>query len=79
MNATKLSEYIWELKQKHETYKIKWSILNKGKMYVPGSKQCNLCDQEKYHIIMNPQMASLNKQDELLKICIHKKWLFLKI
>ena len=72
-NSTKLSEHVWNLKSSRNKYKIKWSILGKAKHYNPGSKECNLCNMERYYIIMKPEHSSLNKQDEMTNICVHKK------
>ena len=36
-----------------------------------------LCTAEKYHIIFNPENATLNKNDEFFKPCIHKKFMLL--
>ena len=75
---TMLSEYIWNIKSRGGTYNLEWTILGKGSQYKPGTKECNLCNLERYFLIMKPESATLNKLDELLKICIHRKLALLK-
>ena len=60
---TELSKYLWELKMKNEEFKVSWKILAKARAYSNLSKQCNLCIEEKYFIITNSQMATLNKRN----------------
>ena len=73
-----LSEHIWNIKSRGGTYNLEWSILGRGSMYKPGTKECNLCNLERYFLIMKPETATLNKFDELIKICIHRKLALLK-
>ena len=72
-SATTLSEYIWKLKEKHSNYSIKWKIVSKAKPYSTSSKRCNLCIEEKYFIIYRPETSSLNKRNELLSACRHRR------
>ena len=72
-NATALSEYIWKLKEKNVQYSIKWKIVSKAKSYSTSSKLCNLCTEEKFFIIHRPEMSSLNKRNELISACRHRK------
>ena len=46
---------------------ISWKILAKAKAYSNVSKRCNLCVEEKYFVISNPQMATLNKRNSYLR------------
>ena len=43
-DATSLSQYIWNLKERDIPYNISWSVLSKCKPYVCGSSTCNLCN-----------------------------------
>ena len=72
-NVTKLSEYIWDKKSKGEDYNIEWTILGRANQYNPASKECNLCNLEKYYIVMKPELASLNRNEEIMTICRHRK------
>ena len=69
--ATELSKYIWKLKDNNKLFQIKWSILCKSKPYSNVTKRCDLCISEKYYIICEPSLATLNKRNELLSKCRH--------
>ena len=72
-HATTLSKCIWLLKDKNVPYSIKWKIISKAKPYSTSRKLCNLCIEEKYFIINKPSMSSLNKRNELVSACRHRK------
>ena len=72
-NATELSKYVWELKNRNIDYTIKWKLLKRAKPYNCASNRCNLCLWEKYFIICKPKMATLNKRNELVSACRHNK------
>ena len=65
-NDTELSKHLWKLKEKKEGYSISWKIIAKAKSYSNTTKRCNLCITEKFFILSNPQMATLNKRNELI-------------
>ena len=70
---TKLSAYIWQLKDKGLTYTIKWKILKFSKAYSPVTQTCRLCFDEKMLILKNSLDPSLlNKRDELFSKCRHR-------
>ena len=71
-DATSLSQYVWELKERNITYNIKWKIMAKCQPYVCGAKQCNLCIAEKYAILMSDPKITLNKRTELIGKCRHR-------
>ena len=72
VNSTELSKHIWNLKvRKIENVEIKWTILDRAPAFKNGSKRCNLCLTEKYHIIYE-DFDTLNKRNELLSNCRHK-------
>ena len=75
---TELSKYLWELKMKNEEFKVPWKILAKARAYSNLSKRCNLCIEGKYFIITHPQMATLNKRNELVSTCRHRRNYILK-
>ena len=72
-SSTTLSQYIWNLKDQDIPFSLKYKIIAKGKSYSPSSKSCNLCLKEKYYIICQPHMASLNNRNELATECRHRK------
>ena len=71
-HSTTLSTHIWDLKEKRTDFEIKWSIIEKGKKFDPSTRKCMLCLKEKYHIVFNPDGASLNKRSELFSVCRHR-------
>ena len=72
-NATELSKHIWPLKESNARYSIKWKIIKKCQPYSSKTKKCNLCLHEKFVIICHPKLSSLNKRNELISTCRHRK------
>lgn len=73
-HETKLSSYLWELKEDNINYTIEWKILNKSNNYQCGTRHCNLCLTEKLYIMnydnnINSQL--LNSRSELMTKCRH--------
>ena len=71
-NPTTLSSHIWDLKNKNKNYNIKWSIIDRAKNFNPATKKCRLCLKEKYYIIFQPDVATLNQRSELFSLCRHR-------
>ena len=71
--GTKLSQYIWYLKDNNIPYDTKWSILKKAKTFNPVTKKCRLCLMEVYCILYKPESASLNSRTEVFGWCRHRK------
>ena len=76
--TTELSKYIWKLKEEDVEYDITWKTLKQAKPYTPTSNRCNLCLWEKYYIICKPELATLNKRNELVNTCRHSSKFLLK-
>ena len=76
--STELSKYIWSLKQQDKQYTIKWAMLKQATPYTNNSKTCQLCICEKFYIICKPEIATLNKRNELAGTCRHKNKFLLK-
>ena len=76
-NSTRLSNHIWELKNKQITPIMSWEIIDHARPYVNGSKKCNLCLTEKYHIITS-DLNLVNKRSELISKCRHVNKYLLK-
>ena len=72
-NDTELSKYLWQLKEKKKDFSIEWKILAKARAYTNLTKPCNLCITEKFFIISKPKMATLNKRNELVSTCRHRR------
>ena len=70
---TTLSSYIWRLKDKGINFDVKWSIKSRGHPFSSGSKSCDLCLTEKLTILTANQNDMLNKRDELLETCRHRR------
>ena len=72
---TKLSTYIWDLKENEEEYKIEWEIVAKCNPYKCGTNKCSICSTEKLLIMKYNNMPTinlLNKRNEILNKCRHK-------
>ena len=72
-NETELSKYVWQLKQSQRQFSVKWSIVKRAASYSTGSKQCNLCLQEKLCILKANKNNLLNTRRELFSKCRHQK------
>ena len=74
-NETKLSTFIWELKEEEKNYDLKWSILQQSSPYKCGSRKCDLCLSEKYLIMTYSDILSnstlLNSRTEMMSKCRH--------
>ena len=71
-HATTLSTYVWQLQDNNKNFNINWKIIGRAKPFNPVTKKCNLCTKEKYHIIFQPESASLNERSELFSTCRHR-------
>ena len=67
------SEHIWSIKDQELDYIINWKIIEKTSGFNPITLQCKICLSEIYHIIINPNQASLNKRHETYSYCRHLK------
>ena len=65
---TKLSEHIWELRDKNVEYTIPWEIIKKVKPYTPEKSVCKLCLEEKYQILT--EAPPLSKRKEIFSHCV---------
>ena len=71
--STELSKHVWKLKEANVNFQISWKILKHAASYNPVSERCNLCLWEKYFIICRPELATLNRRNELVSSCRHAK------
>ena len=69
---TTLSKHIWDLKSKGYNFEVKFKIIGRAQSYSPTTGICNLCTLEKYHILFTPDLATLNKKEEINNHCRHK-------
>ena len=70
--STTLSSHIWKLKDENKAYQVKFEIVKRAAPFSPVSGTCNLCTEEKFEIMFNPQTASLNSRQEMFAACRHK-------
>ena len=70
---TALSSYVWKCKNEKLEPKITWSIKTKAYPMSSGGKQCDLCLSEKLTILMADPTSTLNKRDEIMAKCKHKR------
>ena len=61
-NKSKISGFVWNLKDKGQNCNIKWSILRRSSPYRAGCKRCNLCLWEKFHILKGNKEKMINKR-----------------
>ena len=71
-NETELSKYVWSLKKNDRSFNLSWAILGHAAAYRSGSKQCNLCLEEKLHLVKSDKEIILNKRTELVSKCRHE-------
>lgn len=68
---TKLSQYIWNLKNQNKQFEVAWSIVKKCSPYRPSSNKCDLCLSEKVVIIQHKEDDLLNTRSEIANKCRH--------
>ena len=71
ISKTKLSSYIWELKDQGIEPHIQWEIHKHAAPYICGTKRCDLCLTEKLVIATAEPTSLLNKRSELVSCCRH--------
>ena len=73
ISHTALSSYLWKLKAKKITHFVNWSIKARGHAFASGGRACDLCLTEKLIILTADQNTMLNRRDELLETCRHRR------
>ena len=75
---TTLSEFVWN-RGLGEQPNIQWEILSSAPAYRKGQRNCQLCLEEKYFILLaHNDRTSLNRRTEMLAKCRHKTKFTLK-
>ena len=67
------------MKNKGQNFEIKWSVIRRSNPYKAGSKKCNLCLWEKFHIMTEDKDKLLNERNKLITKCRHVDKFLLKI
>ena len=70
---TSLAGYIWRLKDQQRDFTIKWKTLATLPTYNPTTNSCRLCLVEKFTIMHQPELATINQHDEFYTACRHKE------
>ena len=73
LNKTTLSSHIWNLKDQGLSPIVSYSLLEKAKPFTPVTGRCQLCLTEKFYIMYRPDLAQLNKREEIFNHCRHKE------
>ena len=73
LNQTSLSKHMHELKKQKIEFNLTWKIIDRGSPFSPVSNQCNLCTNEKFHILFSPELAQLNSRNKIYSNCRHKQ------
>ena len=55
-----------------KTYELEWKKIGRAQPFSPTSGECNLCTLEKFHLLYTPEMATINKKEEINNYCLHK-------
>ena len=71
-SSTTLSSHIWKLKDQNKAYQIKFEVVKRAAPYSPVSGVCSLCTEEKFEIVYNSKLATLNSRQEIFAACRHK-------
>ena len=50
-----------------------WEIVARAAPYNPATGYCDLCTEEKYRIMFEPEGASLNQRSEFFAYCYHQR------
>ena len=73
-NSSTLSTHYWKELEGGRDPKITWKILERNiSRFNPVRQECRLCLREKFNIVHNPHLASLNHRNEMFAHCRHKR------
>ena len=70
---TSLAGYVWRLKDQGRDFSINWRTLATLPTFNPTTNSCRLCNVEKYTIMHQPELATINQHDEFYTACRHKE------
>ena len=71
-HATRLSSYMWGLRDEGIQGCIKWEIARKSSPYKCGTRRCDLCTSKKLAILLADGSNLLNKHSEIISRCRHR-------
>ena len=78
INDTKLSKYLWTWNANGIDYHLKWSIKSYASRCKCDTRRCGLCLTDKMIITLADPKVLLNKRNELISKCCHRKKFILK-
>ena len=70
---TSLAGHIWRLKDQGKDYSLSWRQLAILPTFNPSTNSCRLCLSEKFVIMHQPELATINQNDEFYTACRHKQ------
>ncbi len=70
---TELSKYVWKLKSENKDFNIQWAIKTRAFAFKSGSTRCDLCLSEKTTILLADPKSTINKRNEIISKCPHKR------
>ena len=73
VSQTALSNHIHKLKSKNIKYSVTWKRIDRGFPFSPVTNECHLCTKEKFNILFQPELATINSRSEMYASCAHKK------
>ena len=72
---TTLSNHYWKEVEAGGDPKVTWKVLESNiPTYNPVTKICKLCIREKYNIVLNPHLGTLNSRQEMFAHCRHMRF-----
>ena len=76
--STTLSTHFWKEREKGGEPVVAWKILEKNiPTFNPISGKCQLCLREKFNIVLNPHLGTLNSRQEIFSHCRHKRFMLI--
>ena len=70
---TTLSNFVWEQTDEGKDPKVSWKFLERNLPdFNPITGNCHLCTREKFQIVLNPSVATLNHRTEIFSCCRHR-------
>ena len=70
--STTLSTHFWTEKDLGGEPRVSWKILESNiPDFNPVTRTCKLCLREKFNIVLNPHLATLNSRHEMFSHCRH--------
>ena len=71
---TTLSRYVHEQRDEGKDPSVSWKFLERNiPDFNPITGFCKLCTREKFQIVLNPSVATLNSRTEVFSSCRHRR------